>query len=88
MSIGQHRHFIFLGYRNDRFFPIQILIFQILRNCRCSLMLIFRAWATCAIKKYKALISGMSDFANLNDYTACRQTLNGKLSCIHIHLRF
>ena len=36
-------------------------------------------------EKYRALISGMSDFANLNDYTACRQTLNGKLRCIHIH---
>ena len=32
--------FIFVGYRNDFFFPIQILIFRMLRNnaeaCRCS----------------------------------------------------
>ena len=32
-----------LGYRNDRFFPIQILIFLMLDN---NAVLIFRAWAT------------------------------------------
>ena len=44
--------FIFVGYRNDRFFshknPYTLNVTQ---QCRCSPMLIFRAWATCEIRR-------------------------------------
>ena len=39
-----------LSYRNDRFFPhSNPYISNVSQQCRCSPMLIFRAWATCAV---------------------------------------
>ena len=38
--------FIFVGYRNDRFFPTQIHISNVTQQCRCSPMLICRATET------------------------------------------
>ena len=40
--------FIFVGYRNDRFFShTNPYILNVTQHCRCSRMLIFWAWATC-----------------------------------------
>ena len=45
--------FIFVGYRNDRFFshtnPYILNVYT--QQSRCSPMLIFRAWATCVYTK-------------------------------------
>ena len=41
-------NFDFVGYRNDRFFPhTNPYIMNVMQQCLCSPMLIFRAWATC-----------------------------------------
>ena len=46
--------FIFVGYRNDRFFShTNPYILNVTQQCRCSPMLIFRAWTTCAYTKEK-----------------------------------
>ena len=40
--------FIFVGYRNDRFFPhTNPYILNVTQQCRCSPMFIFRSWVTC-----------------------------------------
>ena len=40
----------YIGYRNDRFFShTNPYISNVTQQCRCSPMLIFRAWATCAL---------------------------------------
>ena len=40
--------FIYVGYRNDRFFThTNPYISNVTQQCRCSPVLIFRAWATC-----------------------------------------
>ena len=40
--------FIFVGYRNDRFFShTNPYILNVTQQCRCWPMIIFRAWATC-----------------------------------------
>ena len=42
------KSFHFVGYRNDRFFShTNPYILNVTQQCRCSPMLIFRAWATC-----------------------------------------
>ena len=46
------KSFHFVGYRNDRFsFPYKSLYFECYATMprRCSLMLIFRAWAACGV---------------------------------------
>ena len=44
--------FIFVGYRNDRFFShTNPYISKVTQQCRCSPMLIFRAWASCGLNK-------------------------------------
>ena len=51
--------FIFVGFRNDRFFlHTNPYISNVTQQCRCSPMLIFRTWATC-------------DFIDLFDNNAC-----------------
>ena len=42
----------FVGYRNDRLFShTNPYISNVTQQCRCSPMLIFRAWATCGLIK-------------------------------------
>ena len=44
--------FIFVGYRNGRFFShTNPYILNVTQQCRFSPMLIFRAWATCEIRR-------------------------------------
>ena len=44
------KSFIFVGYRNDRFFPhTNPYISKVTQQCRCTLMFILQAWATCVI---------------------------------------
>ena len=51
--------YFLIGYGNDRFFSHNPYILNVTQQCRCSPMLIFRAWATSGRSlKWKIFFSG------------------------------